>query len=37
VIHRIEFIWQRAMLQLKERAASVDRAPTSITPTTELR
>ena len=25
-------IWQPAMLQRKERAASVDRAPTSITP-----
>jgi hypothetical protein len=37
VIHRIESILQRAILQRRERAASVHRAPTSITPNTELR
>ena len=37
VIHRIEIVWQTAMLQGEERAASVFRAPTSNTPTTELR
>jgi hypothetical protein len=37
VIHPIEIIWQPAMLQGEERAASVIRAPASNTPITELR
>ena len=37
MIHRIELIWRPVILQRKERVASVVRAPTSITPITELR